>query len=62
MSIHDCKTLVPGAYPALEAEAYRAAQEAPERETEPPPAPPAVIWDTPRMARPTLVPLPWGSL
>lgn len=62
MSIHDRPTIIPVAYPALESEVYRAAETAHERQTEPPPAPPAVIWDTPRMPRPTLVRLPWGAL
>ena len=55
-------TLVPETYPALEAERYRAIESREERQTEPPPGPPEVIWDTPRMPRPTLVRLPWGSL
>lgn len=62
MSIHDIKTIIPGSYPALESEVYRSEEDISERETEPPPAPPAVIWDMPRMPRPTLVRLPWGSL
>lgn len=58
--MNDRPTIIPGAYPALEAEQYRATEDEHERQTEPPPAPPEVIWDTPPMPRPTLVPLPWG--
>jgi hypothetical protein len=62
MSINDRPTVIPSSYPALESEAYLASQDAHERETEPPPAPPTVIWNMPRMPRPTLVRLPWGAL
>lgn len=53
-------TIIPPAYPALESEVYRSLESEHERRTEPPPAPPSVIWDTPRTKPPTLVPLPWG--
>lgn len=62
MSIHDRPTVIPAAYPALESEMYRSLDTDDERPTEPPPHPPAVIWNTPPMPRPTLVRLPWGSL
>ncbi len=55
-------TIIPETYPALESEMYRAAEDEHERQTEPPPAPPDVVWLTQPMARPTLVRLPWGVL
>jgi hypothetical protein len=61
MNIHSQPTIIPGAYPALESERYRAVESAHERQTEPPPGPPTVIWDTPRATRPALIPLPWGA-
>lgn len=60
--MNDRPTIIPPSYPALEAEIYHAIESAKERQTDPPPAPPTVIWDTPRMPRPTLVRLPWGAL
>lgn len=62
MSIHDRPTIIPSAYPALESERWHAIENVHERQTEPPPAPATVIWQTPAMPRPTLVRLPWGSL
>ncbi len=59
--MNDRPTIIPETYPALEAEQYRAAEDEHERQTEPPPGPPEVIWLTCPMPRPTLVPLPWGS-
>lgn len=60
--MNDRPTIIPETYPALESERWHAIENVHERQTEPPPAPPDVIWDMPRMPRPTLVPLPWGSL
>jgi hypothetical protein len=54
-------TVIPQSYPALEAERYRAVESANERQTEPPPAPPSVIWDIEPSRIGTLVALPWGA-
>lgn len=62
MSIHTRPTIIPASYPQLEAERYRAVESADERQTEPPPAPPKVIWDLPPAYRRTLVHIPWVRL
>ena len=62
MSINDRPTIIPPAYPALESERHLASVTDSQRQTERPVAAPGVVWNTPRMPRPTLVRLPWGSL
>jgi hypothetical protein len=55
-------TIIPETYPALESEMFRSIESDDERITELPPPPVTVVWDMPRIPRPTLVRLPWGTL